>query len=63
METLKEMLLPFWELAKEMFDAFIEVFPTIVFFILWLLCAIIILPCLFVTNTLFPKWAEWGETF
>jgi hypothetical protein len=30
---------------------------------LWAASAVIILPCVFVAGTIFPKWVEWGEDF
>ncbi|MEK7646589.1 MAG: hypothetical protein AAB381_02745 [Patescibacteria group bacterium] len=32
-------------------------------FTLWLLLAVIILPCVFVANHWYPKWSEWSEEF
>lgn len=32
-------------------------------FVIWVLLAIIILPCVFVAGEIYPKWAEWGEDF
>jgi hypothetical protein len=30
---------------------------------LWAATAVIILPCVFVAGTIYPKWVEWGEGF
>ncbi len=32
-------------------------------FILWLLAGIVILPCVYVSGVIFPKWEKWGEKF
>ena len=62
METFTQsFIMPFWDLAKEMYSSFMKVLPTAILFILWLLSAIIILPCVFVAGTLYPKWVDWGE--
>ena len=63
MESFFETFIqPFWELVKEMYNSFMDVLPAAIYFILWLLSAIIILPCVFVAGTLYPKWVEWGES-
>jgi len=41
----------------------LSVIPKILSFVLWVLCAIIILPCVFIANNLYPLWITWGEDF
>lgn len=48
-------------LAKEIFGAICGVIPGAFYFMLWVISAIFILPCVFVAGTLYPKWVEWGE--
>jgi len=52
-----------FSLLGEMIGAFFSVLPKIVSFILWVLVAIIVLPCVFVSGEIYPKWVEWGEDF
>lgn len=33
------------------------------FFGLWVFAALLILPCVFVANHLYPLWADWGDNF
>jgi hypothetical protein len=32
-------------------------------FVLWVLVAILIFPCVFVTTVFYPMWEKWGEEF
>lgn len=50
-------------LAGEMIGAFFTVLPKVIKFVLWVISAIIILPCVFVAGNIYPKWVEWGEDF
>lgn len=52
-----------FDLVKEAFEAFIAVFPKIIKFVIWVIGAIFILPCVFVAGTIYPKWVEMGEEF
>lgn len=52
-----------FSLIGEMLGAFFAVLPKIISFVLWVLCAIIILPCVFVAGSIYPSWVEWGENF
>ena len=51
-ETLAEI----WKLLWPMVT-------TAVSFILWVLAAVIIMPCIFVAGTIYPMWEKWGENF
>jgi hypothetical protein len=52
-----------FDLVKEMLGAFFAVFPKILKFVIWVIGAIFILPCVFVAGNIYPKWVEWGEEF
>jgi len=56
-----ELFTGLWEVWKEMLAALMEVLPSAFMFVLWVVCGILILPCVFVAGTLFPMWADWGE--
>jgi phage-related protein len=53
----------FFEVLGEMFSAIWDVLPGIISFVLWVVAAFIILPCVFIAGTLYPAWMEWGEEF
>jgi hypothetical protein len=50
-----------WEVWKEMWGIFISIAPKALSFILWVLCGLIILPCVFIAGNFFNKWTDWGE--
>lgn len=52
-----------FKLIGEMLAAFFGVLPKIISFCLWVLVAIIVLPCVFIAGNIYPKWVEWGEDF
>ena len=52
-----------FKLAGEMIGSFFSILPKALSFILWVLVACIVIPCTFVSNTIYPKWIEWGEKF
>ncbi len=52
-----------FNLIAMVIGAFFKALPKIIGFILWIIAAIIILPCVFVAGNIYPKWAEWGEEF
>ena len=51
------------EVWKGIFEVIKEIVPKALKFVLWVLCGIIILPCVYIAGNLFPKWTDWGETF
>jgi hypothetical protein len=61
MEMVGEAFSLLGGLAKEIAGALVDVVPKLLSFILWVLCGIIILPCVFISGTFFPKWTDWGE--
>ncbi|MEK7641586.1 MAG: hypothetical protein AAB365_01170 [Patescibacteria group bacterium] len=62
-ETISELFSALWEVWKEMFSALFGFLPKILGFILWALLGVIVLPCMFIAGTIYPKWVEWGEDF
>jgi hypothetical protein len=63
MELLKEIPMQFLEILKEIFKSFWEVLPKALEFMLWFICAFVVLPAVFIANVWYPKWQEWGEDF
>ena len=61
MESVGELLKGIWGVWSEIFGHIAEFVPKMVIFTLWFVCGLIILPCVFVAGTLFPKWSDWGE--
>lgn len=57
------MIESLFNLFVEMLGAFFAVLPKIISFVLWVLVAIIVLPCVFIAGNIYPKWVEWGEDF
>lgn len=47
----------------ELLIGILSIIPKVLSFILWILAAVFILPCVFVAGTLYPLWTEWGEDF
>ena len=56
-----ELFTALWDVWKEMFGYLVEILPKVISFTLWVLCGLIILPCMFIAGELSPKWIEWGE--
>lgn len=52
-----------WSVWKEMFGVVFSILPKVIFFTLWILSGIIIMPCVLVANHIFPAWSEWGGGF
>ena len=61
MEVIGEIFTSLWNLWAEMFKAFWEVLPKALSFILWILAAVIILPCVYICAIFYPLWQKWGE--
>ncbi|MEK9178014.1 MAG: hypothetical protein AAB777_02760 [Patescibacteria group bacterium] len=61
METFGNMMTELFKVWSAMWGAIWAVLPRAILFCLWILSAIIILPCVFVSGVLYPKWVEWGE--
>ena len=61
METIEQVTTTLWNVWCEMWNKLIEVLPRAILFILWILVAIIVLPCVFVSGVIYPKWVDWGE--
>lgn len=39
----------------------LKIVPKALGFIVWILCGIIILPCVFIAGNLYPVWVKWGD--
>ncbi|MCX6718921.1 MAG: hypothetical protein NTZ38_00895 [Candidatus Taylorbacteria bacterium] len=63
METIGSIFSELWNVWKAMFSAVWSVLPKAVSFLLWLLSGIVILPCIYISGTLYPEWEKWGESF
>ena len=61
MTIFTEILSGIWGIVKSAFDMIVELAPRVISFCLWVLSGIIVLPCVFIAGTLYPKWVEWGE--
>ena len=57
------MFVDFFKVLYEMFKAVLGVLPTVISFVLWVLSAVIILPCVFIAGNIYPSWVKWGEDF
>jgi len=44
-----------------MFGILLEIIPKAFSFVFWVLCGIIVLPCVFIAGILYPLWVKWGE--
>ena len=56
-----ELFSALWEVWKEMWAVSIEVLPKVISFVLWVLLAIVVLPCVYIAGVIYPMWVEWGE--
>ena len=63
MEMFGDAIGALFKLWGEMFLAILAVLPKVIKITLWILSAAIILPCVFIAGTIYPKWVEWGEDF
>jgi hypothetical protein len=61
MESITGLFGALMDVWKEMFALAAEVIPKAFFFLLWVACGIIILPCVYISAILFPMWTDWGE--
>lgn len=63
METVSGMASDLLGAWKEMWKAAWPMFKTALSFCLWVITAIIILPCVFISGTIYPLWEDWGKKF
>jgi len=63
MSSVADIFIELFSIWKEMLFAFLGALPKIVSVFLWILVAIIVLPCVFIAGNIYPKWIEWGEDF
>lgn len=61
MEMVSELFKDLFNVWKEMFNLVLELLPKFTVLLLWIISGIIILPCVFIAGTFYPKWTEWGE--
>lgn len=60
-EIFVEILGGLWGVWKAMFSDLMAFLPRIFSFLLWILLAVFVLPCVFVAYHIYPIWTEWGE--
>lgn len=63
MAIITEIVSGLWNLGREILEAALPIVKTAVSFILWVLLAIIILPCVYIAGNIYPLWEKWGENF
>jgi hypothetical protein len=63
MSTFFDAFKELFSVWKEMLSAFWAVLPKVISVCLWVLTAILILPCVFIANNIYPSWVKWGEDF
>ena len=61
MEIVSGLFKELWAVWGQMFDLVVENIPKFTILLLWVLSGLIILPCVFVAGSFYPKWTEWGE--
>ena len=61
MTTVLELFQGLFKTWQDMLSLASELLPKFLTLILWFIAGIIILPCVFVAGTFYPKWTEWGE--
>jgi len=61
MEFIGQMSSGLWTVWMEMWEILKAIVPRAILFCLWILTAIIVLPCVFVSGVIYPKWVDWGE--
>ncbi len=61
METIESFLSPFWAILTFIYERLKEFVPMALRFMLWVICGILVLPCIYVAGNLYPRWVEWGE--
>lgn len=63
MEIVGQIAKSFFDVLSEMLSAVFGALPKIFSFSLWILSGIFILPCVFISGSIYPKWEKWGEGF
>ena len=61
MEIFDDIFKMLYGMISEVFSGLGEILPKVFSFIFWFLAGILILPCVFVSAQLYPKWQKWGE--
>ncbi|HEX7724716.1 MAG TPA: hypothetical protein VF438_03215 [Candidatus Paceibacterota bacterium] len=52
-----------WDLLSSLVVGIFNILKKVIPFVLWVLLAIIVLPCVWVASEVYPKWVSWGEEF
>ena len=60
-EIFTEILGGLWGVWKAMFSDLIAFLPRVFSFVMWVLLAVLVLPCVFVAYHIYPIWTDWGE--
>ncbi len=63
MEQFENAITEILGLIWEMISAIGSAIPAVLKFLVWVLLAIIVLPCVFVAGHIYPWWVEFGEDF
>lgn len=63
MDSFSVVFTELFNVWKDMMSAFFGILPKIISVFLWVLVAIIVLPCVFIAGHIYPKWVDWGEGF
>jgi len=61
MEAIQGLLVDLWNIWMEMLKLIGAFLLRFSIFLLWFICGIIVLPCVFVAGNFYPKWTDWGE--
>ncbi|MDE2041305.1 MAG: hypothetical protein KGI59_02905 [Patescibacteria group bacterium] len=61
-ELFTDIFSTIWSVWKSIWEGVSEVAPIVIKFVLWVLCGIFILPCVFVAGNLYEPWVKWGES-
>jgi len=60
MEVVTTIAKGLWEVWAEMFGALMGALPRLLSLVLWILCGIFIVPCVYVAGNIYPAWMDWG---
>lgn len=63
MEAVFGIFKEFFKVLGEILSVIFEALPKILSFALWILSGIFILPCVFISGSIYPKWEKWGDSF
>lgn len=63
MEIFGEIVKGLFDMSKEIWMALYPMAKTAIMFTLWVLAAVLIIPCVYVSNSFYPVWEKWSEKF